>query len=194
MDFGELEGPYLKPYHYNGRYLDKLYGIRRENNGRFMICDSTLSGDDTSDICIKGRHFKGTHGLWELLCLKNVNRGVVKTDDLKSIKLPNSWPMLISRYTKPKVKCRHRFNPRSETLFHRSLLRRDGLTEMRYLYGNTGRCTDMAGKLYFDSKSPNCFSTLKRRLNWEPGLRHRKLTWMDPKVSGIVPPSAQQLC
>jgi len=51
-----------------------------------MIGDSVMSIDDTSDMSINRRHFKGTRGLWELLTNKNVNRGVVKTDDLKRYK------------------------------------------------------------------------------------------------------------
>ena len=57
-----------------------------EDDGRFMVGDSILTVDDTSDISINGRHFKGTRGLWELLTRKNVNRGVVIADDLKRYK------------------------------------------------------------------------------------------------------------
>jgi hypothetical protein len=85
-DFGELASPYLKPYLHNARFLDKQYGIRREDDGRLMIGDSVLTVDDTSDISINGRHFKGTRGLWELLTRKNVTRGVVTADDLKRYK------------------------------------------------------------------------------------------------------------
>jgi hypothetical protein len=47
-----------------------------------MIGDSTLSVDDASNISEKGRHFKGTRGLWELLTLKNVDRGFITANDL----------------------------------------------------------------------------------------------------------------
>ena len=40
-NFDELASPYLKPYFYNGRFLDKQYGIRKEDDGSFMIGDST---------------------------------------------------------------------------------------------------------------------------------------------------------
>jgi hypothetical protein len=39
--------------------------------------------DPYSDITIKGREFKGTTGLWELLTRKNVDRKKITTDDLK---------------------------------------------------------------------------------------------------------------
>jgi len=51
-----------------------------------MIGDSILTVDDTSDISINGRHFKGNRGLWEILNRKNVTRGVVTADDLKRYK------------------------------------------------------------------------------------------------------------
>jgi len=57
---------------HNARFLDKQYGIRREDDGRFLIGDSILTVDDTSDICINGKHFKGTRGLWELLTRKKL--------------------------------------------------------------------------------------------------------------------------
>jgi len=78
----EIACPYLNPYMHNARFLDKQYGIRREDHRRFMIGHSVLTVDDTSDISINGRHFKGTRGLWELLTRKNITRGVVTTDDL----------------------------------------------------------------------------------------------------------------
>ena len=85
-NFEEIASPYLKPYQFNARFLDKKYGIRRQDDGRFMIGDSVLSVDDTSDISINGRHFKGTRVLWELLPRKNVTREVVTADDVKRYK------------------------------------------------------------------------------------------------------------
>ena len=58
-DLDEIASAYLKPYMHNARFLDKQYGIRREDDGCFMIGDSILTVDDTSDIYINGRHFKG---------------------------------------------------------------------------------------------------------------------------------------
>jgi hypothetical protein len=62
-DLGELASPYFKPNLHNARFLDKQYGIRREYDGRFMIDDSILTVDVTSDISINGRHFIGTRVL-----------------------------------------------------------------------------------------------------------------------------------
>jgi hypothetical protein len=70
--FGEGTDTYPPPCLYNRRFLDKQYGIRRED-GMFMISNSNLSVDDASDITIKEKRFKGTRGLWELLTPKNFN-------------------------------------------------------------------------------------------------------------------------
>jgi hypothetical protein len=83
--FGTLASPFLTPYLYQKKFLDKQYGIRREGNV-FMIGDSTVTVDEDSNISIKGREFKGTPGLWELLTRKNVNVKNVTTDDLKKYK------------------------------------------------------------------------------------------------------------
>ena len=51
-----------------------------------MIGDSVLTADDTTDISINGKNFKGNQGLWELLTRKNVTRGVMTAEDLKRYK------------------------------------------------------------------------------------------------------------
>jgi hypothetical protein len=78
--FGTLGSPYLT------RLLDKQYGIRRED-GNFMIGDSKITVGNQGDIDIRGKHFKGTRGLWELLTRKNVDRKLVTPDDLKNYKI-----------------------------------------------------------------------------------------------------------
>ena len=80
--FGEIACPYLKPYIHYARFLDKQYGIRKDDD-IFMIGDSKMSVVDTRDISIKGRYFKGTRALWGLLNRKNVTRDVVTADNLK---------------------------------------------------------------------------------------------------------------
>ena len=67
--FGEIASPYLTPYLYNRRFLDKQYGIRR-NDSIFMIGNSNESVDEMSDIAINGKWFKETKELWELLTRK----------------------------------------------------------------------------------------------------------------------------
>ena len=82
-----------------------------------MIGYSIFTIDDTSDITINGRHFKGTRGLWELLTRKNVTRGVVTADDLKRCKTILQLTKPIYRDTNPRVTCRHRADPSSGGYF-----------------------------------------------------------------------------
>ena len=84
--FGELASSYLKSYKHNARFLDKQYGIRREDNGRFTIGCSILTVDDTSDISINSRHIKGNRGIWKLSIFENFTIVVVTADDLKRYK------------------------------------------------------------------------------------------------------------
>jgi len=81
---GPIASPYIVPYLYNRRYLDTQYGLRKDGDS-FKIGDSAVLVDPDSNITIKGREFRGTTGLWELLTRKNVDRKHVTTDDLKKI-------------------------------------------------------------------------------------------------------------
>jgi hypothetical protein len=77
--------PYVTPYLYHKGFLDKQYGLRKED-GNFMIGDSNVSVDKDGDLYIKGQQFKGTRGLWELLTRKRINKDKVTTSDLKTYK------------------------------------------------------------------------------------------------------------
>ena len=76
---------YLTPYLYKRSFLDTQYGICKEGDA-FMIGDSKLSVDRDSDITIKGKHFGGTQGLWELLTRRKIRRDKLSTDDLRAYK------------------------------------------------------------------------------------------------------------
>ena len=76
---------YLNPYGYKRSFLDTQYGIRKEGDV-FMIGDSKVSVDRDSNITIKGKHFRGTQGLWELLTSRKVQRDKLMTDDLRAYK------------------------------------------------------------------------------------------------------------
>ena len=43
-----------------------------------------MSIDPDDSVTNKGRVFRGTEGLWELLTRKNVNTQLVRKDDLKA--------------------------------------------------------------------------------------------------------------
>ena len=49
-----------------------------------MIGDSPVVIDTDDNITFKGRVFRGTLGLWELLRRKNVNAQLIGKDDLKT--------------------------------------------------------------------------------------------------------------
>ena len=83
--FGEIASPYLSPYIYGRKLLDTRYGIRKDD-GAFKIGDCTLTVDNRSDIWIKGKRFRGTLGLWELLTRKNVNHEIITSADLRTYK------------------------------------------------------------------------------------------------------------
>jgi hypothetical protein len=84
--FGKIAFSYLSPYVYGKTSLDTQCGIRKDNDGRFMIGDSALTVDSDTDIWIKGNRFKGTRGLWELFTRKNVKREIITSADLKAYK------------------------------------------------------------------------------------------------------------
>jgi len=51
-----------------------------------MIGDSIISVDRESNLTIKGRHYKGTRVLWELLTRKDLKSKVITESDLKKYK------------------------------------------------------------------------------------------------------------
>jgi len=84
---GSIASPYILPYlsKRHRRHLDTRYGIRKDGDS-FKLGDSTVLVDTDSDITIKGKEFRGTTGLWELLTRKTVDRRKITTDDLKKYK------------------------------------------------------------------------------------------------------------
>jgi hypothetical protein len=84
--YGDLASPYLKPFlSTRGHSALNHYGIQRAG-GNFIIGDSIISVDRDSNLTIKGKHYKGTRGLWELLTRKDVNNKVITESDLKKYK------------------------------------------------------------------------------------------------------------
>ena len=84
--YGDLASPCLKPFlSTRGHSVENCYGIRRAGYN-FMIGDSIIGVDRERDLTIKGKHYKGTGGLWELLTRKGVNNKVIMESDLKKFK------------------------------------------------------------------------------------------------------------
>jgi len=82
---GPIASPYIVPYLYNRRYLDTQYGLRKDGES-FKIGDSTVLVDPDSDITIKGREFRGTTRLWELLTRKMSIEKTSRQTILKNIR------------------------------------------------------------------------------------------------------------
>ena len=51
-----------------------------------MIGDSIIRVDRESNLTIKGKYYKGTRCLWELLARKDVNTDMITESDLKKYK------------------------------------------------------------------------------------------------------------
>jgi hypothetical protein len=83
--FGALASPYLSPFVHRRGVIDTEYCLRKDGE-KFFIGNSGVTVDTNSDLYIKGKHFKGTRGLWELLTRKKVNKKLVSEDDLKQYK------------------------------------------------------------------------------------------------------------
>jgi hypothetical protein len=85
--FGELASPYVTPYVYNRPYLDRDFGIHRDDDGQFRIGNSLIEIDEhNSNVIVQGRVYKGTKGLFELLTRKKVNHSLISKQDLKNYK------------------------------------------------------------------------------------------------------------
>ena len=76
--FYEIASPYL-----NMRFLDEQQGNRRERI-RLKICNSDVIADVKGDI--RGKRFRSTKGLFELLTRKNINRDAITNSHLKRYK------------------------------------------------------------------------------------------------------------
>jgi hypothetical protein len=61
--FGKIASPYLTPYLYNKRFLNKQYGIRKEADGTFMIGNEPHSVDRESNVIMYGKQYIGTRRL-----------------------------------------------------------------------------------------------------------------------------------
>jgi hypothetical protein len=72
--FGEIASPYLTSYLYNRRFLDKDYGIRKEEDGTFMLRNSPVSVDAQNNVIVHDKLYRLTMGLWERLTRKKINQ------------------------------------------------------------------------------------------------------------------------
>ena len=161
-EFGEIASPYLTPYLYNRRFLDKQYGIRRDG-GTFMIGNSAVSVDETSDITINGKRFRGTKELWEPLTRKNVITAVITTSDLKGYKhileMTNAHLVRYEPGGDIQISRGSNFTKVISKLFPQRK-RRGIKTALRQRWVTYY----MARALYYDPDRPSAFSTLQKHV------------------------------
>jgi hypothetical protein len=53
--FGQLASPYVTPYVYNRAYLDRAFGIRKDDDGQFRIGNALIEIDKHSNVIVQGR-------------------------------------------------------------------------------------------------------------------------------------------
>jgi NADPH-dependent 7-cyano-7-deazaguanine reductase QueF-like protein len=86
-NFGTLASQYITPYLYRGgSNLDREYGLRRDQDGKFRVGNLKIEIDNNSNIFIASKNFKGTKGLFELLTRNKIQRSEITSHDLKIYK------------------------------------------------------------------------------------------------------------
>jgi hypothetical protein len=67
------------------RFRDKQYGIRKEGT-TLMISNSAVDLDKSDIITVKGKQFKLTRGLWDLLTRNDVDTCTISPNDMQRYK------------------------------------------------------------------------------------------------------------
>ena len=158
--FGAVADSYLTPYIYKRSFLDTQYGIRKEGDV-FMIGDSQLTVDEDSDITIKGKDFRGTQGLWELMTRRNVQWDIITTDDLKAYKkillLTNGHLTGYEPDGNIHISFGKKFRDVIAKLFSPQTRQRRGIESALRRNG-----CGMTSKLYYDPARPSAFSKAEK--------------------------------
>jgi hypothetical protein len=115
-----------------------------------------------SDLYIKGKDFKGTRGIWELLTKKCENKKLVNEDDLtqyKNILLVTSIHLEGYEPNAPKHVLRGmKFKTVIAKLFHQT--KRRGNRNIEQRVGNISEA--MLRSLYFNPSSPSAFTSQQK--------------------------------
>ena len=83
--YGEMASPFLSPYLKDSKLFDTRYGIRKEGD-HVKIGNATVTIDNMSNLIVKGKQFKGTDDLWNLLTRNNVNYDAIDKNELQKYK------------------------------------------------------------------------------------------------------------
>jgi hypothetical protein len=81
-DNDDAEAINLRELGTTSRFRDRQYGIRKEGD-TLMIGNSAIDLDIPGVITVKGKHFKLTRGLWDLLTSNDVDRGTISPNDMQ---------------------------------------------------------------------------------------------------------------
>ena len=81
--FGAVASPYVSAYVFRNGNLDRDYGMRRDADGSFRIGNAEVVIDKDS-VFVKGKSYRVTRDLFELLTRKNVDQSFITRRDLKS--------------------------------------------------------------------------------------------------------------
>jgi hypothetical protein len=95
--YGEMASTSL--FSPNTRFLDTQYGIGKDGDN-LKIDNSNVSGDNSSNITIRGKQIEGTADLWKLLTRKTVDYNSRDKNDLHKYKTILEMTTLIWRDTK----------------------------------------------------------------------------------------------
>jgi len=82
--FGAIASPYVSAYVHRKGNLDSDYGMRRDADGTFRIGNAEVVIDQDSNVFVKGKSYRGTRGLFELLTRKKVDQSFITESDLQS--------------------------------------------------------------------------------------------------------------
>jgi hypothetical protein len=86
-NFGSLASQYITPYLYRGgSSLDREYGLRRDQVGKFRVGNLKIEIGKDSNIFIANKKFKGTKGLFEILTRNKIQHSEITSHDLKTYK------------------------------------------------------------------------------------------------------------
>ena len=71
---------------YDATKLDKYFGIERVGTNEYMMGDKPITIDEKSNIHVKGKKYKGTSGLWNLIMLNKPSENLYTFKDLDNYK------------------------------------------------------------------------------------------------------------
>jgi len=81
--FGPAASPYISAYVYRTGNVDREFGMRRDADGSFRIGNAEVVVDQDS-VFVKGKSYRGTRGLFELMTRKKVDQSFINRRDLQS--------------------------------------------------------------------------------------------------------------